>query len=81
MKWVGQVARVVRREIHAKFWLENLKGRDISEYLNVCLFQEFEVLTPVVMKSSVFWELTPYSPLKVNKFSEEHIASIFRVEE
>jgi hypothetical protein len=33
------------------------------------------------MKSSIFWNITPCSPLKVNRFSEEHIASIFRVEE
>jgi hypothetical protein len=26
----------------------------------------FQILTAVVMKSSVFWEMTPYSPLKVN---------------
>jgi hypothetical protein len=27
----------------------------------------FEVLTPVVMNSSVFWDITPCSPLKVNR--------------
>jgi hypothetical protein len=27
----------------------------------------FEVLTAVVMKSSVFWDITPCSPLKVNQ--------------
>jgi hypothetical protein len=27
----------------------------------------FEVLTAVVMKSSVFWDITPYNPLKVNR--------------
>jgi hypothetical protein len=27
----------------------------------------FEVLTLVVMKSSVFWNITPYSPLKVSR--------------
>jgi hypothetical protein len=40
----------------------------------------FEVLTGVVMKSSVFWDITPCSPLKVSRRSEEHIGSIFRVE-
>jgi hypothetical protein len=40
----------------------------------------FEVLTAVVMKSSIFWDVMPCSPLKVN-VSEEHIASIFVVEE
>jgi hypothetical protein len=27
----------------------------------------FEVLTPVFMKSTIFWDITPYSPLKVNR--------------
>jgi hypothetical protein len=27
----------------------------------------FEVLTPVVMKSTIFWDITPCSPLKVNR--------------
>jgi hypothetical protein len=42
-----------------------------------------EVLTAVVMKSSMFWDITPYyySSLKVNDDSEEHVASIIRVEE
>jgi hypothetical protein len=38
-----------------------------------------EVLTAVVMKSPTFWDITPCSPLKVIYFSEEHVASIFRV--
>jgi hypothetical protein len=29
----------------------------------------FEVLTAVLMKSSVFWDVTPFSPLKVNRIS------------
>jgi hypothetical protein len=28
---------------------------------------EFEVLTPVVMKSTIFWDITPRSPLRVNR--------------
>jgi hypothetical protein len=41
---------------------------------------EFDVLTAVVMKSSVFWDIRPYSLLKAD-VSEEHVASIFRVKE
>jgi hypothetical protein len=41
----------------------------------------FEVFTAVVMKSIIFWDITPCSPLSVNRRLEEHIASIFRVEE
>jgi hypothetical protein len=33
------------------------------------------------MKSTIFWDITPRSPLKVTDVSEEDIASIFRVEE
>jgi hypothetical protein len=28
------------------------------------------------MKNSIFWDNTPYSPLKINQFFEEHIAFI-----
>jgi hypothetical protein len=41
----------------------------------------FEVLTAVVMKSSIFWDIMWCCQLKVNRVSEEHVASIFRVEE
>jgi hypothetical protein len=30
-------------------------------------FLRFEILTVVVMKSTVFWDITPCSPLKVNR--------------
>jgi hypothetical protein len=36
---------------------------------------EFEVLTAVVMKSSIFWDTTPCSPLKVNR----HFGGIVRL--
>jgi hypothetical protein len=39
-----------------------------------------EWMTNNSLKSSVFWDIKPCSPLKV-KDSEEHIASIFWVEE
>jgi hypothetical protein len=32
------------------------------------------------MKSSIFWDITLHSPLKIN-VSEEHVTSIFVVEE
>jgi hypothetical protein len=40
----------------------------------------FEVVTAVVMKSTVFWDIMACSPLKVNRRFGGHIASIFRVE-
>jgi hypothetical protein len=38
----------------------------------------FEVLTAVVMNSSVFWDIMPCSPLKVNRRFGEHITYILR---
>jgi hypothetical protein len=40
-----------------------------------------EVPTAVLTKSSSFSDTMPRSPLKVYWLSEEHVASIFRVEE
>jgi hypothetical protein len=42
-----------------------LRGRGVPTYLSDCI--GFEVLTAVVMKSSVFWDITPCSSLKVNR--------------
>jgi hypothetical protein len=42
-------------------------------------FIRFEVLTAVVMKSSLPWDITPYRPVKTTYVSEEYVASIFRV--
>jgi hypothetical protein len=41
----------------------------------------FEVLTMVVMKSSVFWDKRHVIHWKSSDVLEEHVASIFRVEE
>jgi hypothetical protein len=38
-----------------------------------------EVLTAVVMKSTVFWDIMPCSPLEVKDVWDEHIASTFWV--
>jgi hypothetical protein len=35
-----------------------------------------EILTAVVMKNSIFWDITPRSLLKSTDVSEEHVASI-----
>jgi hypothetical protein len=37
--------------------------RSVQMFLNGLYFVGFEVLTPVVMKSSIFWDITPCSPL------------------
>jgi hypothetical protein len=49
---------------------------------NTCIHYEgFEVLTKVVMRYSVLWDITPCRPFKSTDVSEEYIASIFMVEE
>jgi hypothetical protein len=50
--------------------------------MNSVIFKAgFEVLIAVVMKSSIFCDITPCSPIKVNRRFGEHIASIIRVKE
>jgi hypothetical protein len=36
--------------------------------INKSLFGRFEVLTAVVMKSTIFWDMTPCSPLKFTRY-------------
>jgi hypothetical protein len=40
-----------------------------------------EILTAVTMKSSIFWEIILCSQVKAKLVSDEHVASIVRVEE
>jgi hypothetical protein len=49
------------------------------EYISVCV--KHEVITAVIVKNSISWDVTLYSPVKVTNVSEEHIVSIFRVEQ
>jgi hypothetical protein len=37
----------------------------------------FDVLTPVVMRSSIFWDITPCSPLTVNRSFGKLLATCF----
>jgi hypothetical protein len=45
------------------------------------IYAGFEVLTAVVMKSTIFWDITPYSPLKINRRFGGTSSLIFRFEE
>jgi hypothetical protein len=38
-----------------------------SELKRGSLYAEYEVLTAVVVKSTIYWDITPCSPLKVNR--------------
>jgi hypothetical protein len=46
---------------------------------NYWSFVWFEVLTEMVVKSLLFWDITPCSRCKSTDISEEHIVSIFKV--
>jgi hypothetical protein len=39
-----------------------------------------EVFTAVVRKNSVIWNKELCSPSKINRYSEDHVTSIFKVE-
>jgi hypothetical protein len=54
---------------------------ELGKLLESINISGFDVFTAVVMKSIIFWDITPCTPLSVNRRFGEHIASIFRVEE
>jgi hypothetical protein len=41
--------------------------RQNINFSRMALLLGFEVLTAVVMKSSIFWDITPYVPFKINR--------------
>jgi hypothetical protein len=45
-----------------------------------CHYEGPEVLTMVVFRYYIFWDITPCRPFKCTDVSEEYIASIFTVE-
>jgi hypothetical protein len=45
---------------------EEINSPGGKESLRRVLIVRFEVLTAVIMKSTIFWDIMPYSPLKVN---------------
>jgi hypothetical protein len=51
----------------------------VGEWTNGRMFVGFEVLTAVVMKSTIFWDITLCSPLKVNRrcFHAVFLLSLF----
>jgi hypothetical protein len=46
-----------------------------AEMCRNCMFVGFEVLTLLVIMSTIFWDITPCSPLKVNRRSGEALLS------
>jgi hypothetical protein len=66
---------------------ENLKSYNIQKCVSLQIitndyqFVGLEILTAVVMKSSIFWDNMPCSPLEVNQCFEGTSHSIFRVKE
>jgi hypothetical protein len=48
-------------------FLTEIKIKQITATLRQPRYLGFEVLTVVVMKSTIFWDITPVSPLSVNR--------------
>jgi hypothetical protein len=62
---------LARAHMHIYIYIYIYKTTSLFQGLNLNLskisaFVGYEVLTAVVMNSSVFWDITPCSPLKVN---------------
>jgi hypothetical protein len=51
------------------------------KFTNTFHLIESEVLTTMVMKNCIFWDIIPCSPLTISDVSGEHVASMFRAEE
>jgi hypothetical protein len=71
---------------HPRWPLPGLKSKDVTVMATgVSRIQNklvgVEVITGMIMKSSIFWNITACSPLKVNRSFGEDIAFIFRVQE
>jgi hypothetical protein len=81
LRWAGYVASMGENICEDENWTElnqNIFNRSIEAYsfikkiYSACQhlttrFVEFEVITAVVMKSTIFWDITPCSLLKVNR--------------
>jgi hypothetical protein len=44
-------------------------------------YDGFEVLAALAMKISIFWDITPYSLMKVNQGLQVHITPVLKVKE
>jgi hypothetical protein len=60
--------------------LGNESDRNITDYPKTCnkgrfIIQTlgFEVFTAVVMKSNIFWDITPFSPLDIAHWLGEYL--------
>jgi hypothetical protein len=71
------INKFCKREIyHNHYTLSGYHSKELSsDFRNVCfvvghehtVFLGFEVFTAVVMRSTIFWDITPCSPLSVNR--------------
>jgi hypothetical protein len=54
---------------YGNHWASKGYNRSLKEIeiMETFLVLRLEVLTPVVMKGSIFWDITPCSPLKINR--------------
>jgi hypothetical protein len=50
-----------------RIWGSNAGGHHYLLFMHKCTVCRIEVLTPVVMKSTIFWDITSCSPLSVKR--------------
>jgi hypothetical protein len=64
LKYKRQKYRIILIALNSKTMCKSPK---ILEPNFCLLYTEYEVITAAVMKSSIFWNIMPFSPLKVNR--------------
>jgi hypothetical protein len=75
MSWTAKPAQCTpQNALNAMIMMRTYCAKKKTEQ-NFNLAAVFEVLTAVVMKSSTFWYITPFSPLEVNR----HFGGTFRL--
>jgi hypothetical protein len=70
------LTRAARRNIPEDYTLHSHSRENLKSYIPI----GFDVLRAVVMDASTVWDITPVVRCKSTHVSEDHIASIFRVD-
>jgi hypothetical protein len=55
--------RILKGKLHVR----QITGINVFGYRTYVGFVESEILTAVIMKSTIFWDITPWSSLKANR--------------
>jgi hypothetical protein len=77
---VKKSSNLMEQKVHYRFIKNRPLNLIVTQLNPVLLFTPYS-LSFTGRKSSIFWDITPCSTLKITDVSEEHVAFIFRVEE